>query len=126
MAIITTNSFDDDCLRLKICSFNRKDLCSIPVVFTLLGGFDVRVIKMIKKWISNIHPPKFVDVQSWHTQKSRKIQSLEFSEHPNTPRIELPRYWAYQKFDIYWSMLCSWSAKIVKRCILVHFVYFLA
>ena len=30
----TTNSFDDYCLRLKICSLNQEDLCSIPVGFT--------------------------------------------------------------------------------------------
>ena len=53
--ITTKSSIDDDCLRLKICSLNRKVLRSIPDGFTYVDPMS-GLIKMIKKWISNIHP----------------------------------------------------------------------
>ena len=56
MATITTkSSIDDDCLRLKICSLNSEGLRSIPFGFTSVDSI-LGLIKMIKKWISNILP----------------------------------------------------------------------
>ena len=50
MAIITMNSFNDDCLRLKICSLNQKDLRSIPVEFILVDSVSERTYTE-KNWI---------------------------------------------------------------------------
>ena len=77
MARNTTKSLlNDDCLQLKIYSLNHKDLSLILVGFTYVDLMS-ELIKMIKKWISNIHPQ---GVQSWHTQNSENIQILEFSK----------------------------------------------
>ena len=81
--------FGDDCLRLKICSFNQKALCSIPVGVTWKGGFDDRTDQNDQK-VEFRYPPPNLSMSNLGTPRTQEISSLW-----NFPNSQL-----YQKLNV--------------------------
>ena len=123
MAIITTNLFDDDCLRLKICSLNRKDLRLIPVEFTL-GWIWCQGGPILVKNGFRISTKIFDAGQSWQPPIMPRISSIKKVRQLTFSEIEFLRMLAYWNLVNYVAFKSSRRAKIVHGLVFVQFLSF--